>query len=176
VPIKGDAMDVYGAIKDRRSVRAYKPAPIPGDMLRRVLDAGRLAPSAKNRQEWRFIVVQDPAVKERVVEATNRQDFAGTAPVMLVFCSTEDDYTMRCGQKGSSVDTSIALAYVTLAAVAEGLGTCWLGSYYEDKVKEALGIPPEARVVGMTPLGYPADEPAVKGRKSFEEVVSFNGW
>jgi nitroreductase len=169
-------MDVHEAIRKRRSIREYRDTPVPEDVLRRVMDAARLAPSAKNRQEWRFIVVRDPAVKRKVVEATNNQVFAGTAPLILVFCSTEDEYTMKNGQKGGPVDASIALSYVTLAATEEGLGTCWLGSYSEEKVKKALDIPKRARVVGMTPLGYPAEDPPARTRKRFEEVVSFDRW
>jgi nitroreductase len=169
-------MDVKEAILRRRSIRAYVSKPVPEDVLNRVLDAARLAPSAKNRQEWRFIVVREAEARKRVVDATNNQLFVGAAPVILVFCATEGDYVMRCGQNGGTVDTSIALSYVTLAAVEEGLGTCWVGSFYEDKMKAALGIPAGARVVAVTPLGYPAEDPPARGRRAMKEVVSFDKW
>jgi len=169
-------MDVKEAIIRRRSIRAFVSKPIPEDVLNRLLDAARMAPSAKNRQEWRFIVVCDAEARKRVVEATNNQLFVGAALVILVFCANEKDYVMRCGQNGGTVDLSIALSYVTLAAVEEGLGTCWVGSFYEDKMKAALGIPDQARVVAITPLGYPAEDPPARGRKSLREVVSYDKW
>jgi len=169
-------MEVFEAIKKRRSVRSYLSKTIPEIILNRILDSARLAPSAKNRQEWRFIVVRDPEIRRRVVESTNDQVFAASAPVILVFCSTEDEYVMRCGQKGSTVDASIALSYVTLAAIAEGLGTCWIGSFYEDKLREVLGVPAGARIVAISPLGYPAEEPPANPRKQMMEVVSYDKW
>ena len=169
-------MDVKEAILRRRSIRAYISKPIPRDVLDRVMDAARLAPSAKNRQEWRFIVVQDAEVRKRIVEATNNQQFVGASPVILVICATEKDYVMRCGQNGGTVDASIAMSYITLAAVEEGLGTCWVGSFYEDKMKAALGIPGQARVVAITPLGYPAEDPPARGRRALNEVVSYDRW
>jgi len=169
-------MDVHEAIRKRRSIREYRDTAVPEDVLRRVLEAARLAPSARNRQEWRFIVVRDPAMKRKVVQATNNQVFAGTAPIILVFCYTGGEAPMRNGQPAGPVDTSIALSYVTLAALEEGLGTCWLGSYDEKKMKKALGIPKGARILGMTPLGYPAEQPDARSRKKFEEVVSFDKW
>jgi len=169
-------MNVYEAIEKRRSIRAYENKAVPEDVLKRVLEAARLAPSATNRQEWRFIVVKDPAKRKLLVGAANNQQFVGTAPVVLAFCATEDEHVMACGQKASSIDVSIALSYVTLAAVSEGLGTCWLGAFQEGAVKEVLGIPAKVRVVALSPLGYPAEEPEARSRKKFEEVVSFDGW
>lgn len=169
-------MDVKEAIRRRRSVRAYLPKPVPEDVLNRILDSARLAPSARNRQEWRFIVVRDPEMRAKVVGATNNQVFVGTAPVILVFCATEGDDLMRCGQNCGTVDTSIAMSYVTLAAVEEGLATCWVGSFYEDKMKSALGIPEKPRVVAISPLGYPAEDPPARDRKAAGEVVLFDKW
>jgi len=169
-------MDVYEAIKARRSVRAYQDKPIPEDVLRRVLEAARLAPSARNRQEWRFIVVTDPEKRRKLVEVAKGQKFVAEAPVVLAFCATEDTDIMSCGLKPGTVDTSIALSYVTLAAVAEGLGTCWLGAFEQEPARELLGVPPEAVVVALTPLGYPEQTPAARSRKAFDEVVSFEGW
>ena len=169
-------MDVYEAIQSRRSVRAYQGKPIPEDMLRRVLEAARQAPSARNRQEWRFIVVQDAGRRKALAKAARNQEFVAQAPVCLAFCATENDYVMTCGQQAGPIDTSIALAYVTLAAAAEGLGTCWLGAFEEGAVKQLLGVPAAARVVAMSPLGYPAESPAARPRKPFDEVVRFERW
>jgi nitroreductase len=169
-------MDVFEAIKKRRSIRAYQDKAVPDEVLRRVLDAARLAPSARNRQEWRFVAVRDPGKRQALAAAACEQEFLGRAPVVLAFCATEDNDVMTCGQKAGSIDVSIALAYVTLAAVAEGLGTCWLGAFREDQVKALLGIPAGARVVALSPLGYPAEQPGPRGRKEFDMVVSFEDW
>lgn len=168
-------MDVYEAIKARRSIRAYKPDPVPEEVLKRVLEAARLAPSARNRQEWRFLVVTDGDRIARLAEAANGQSFVAEAPVYLAFCATKM-HVMGCGVDAGVVDTSIPLAYVTLAAVAEGLGTCWLGAFDQEKTREILGVPEDVLIVGVTPLGYPARDPAATSRKSFEEVVGFESW
>ncbi len=168
-------MDVYEAIRARRSVRAYKSDPVPDEVLKRVLEAARLAPSARNRQEWRFVVVKDKARIEQLAEAANGQSFVAEAPVYLAFCATKG-HVMSCGVDAGIVDTSIPFAYVTLAAVAEGLGTCWLGAFDQEKTRKILGVPEEALIVGVTPLGYPAKVPAATGRRKFEDVVSFEGW
>jgi len=169
-------MNVHEAIRSRRSIRAYEPRAVPEAALRRVLEAARLAPSAKNRQAWRFIVVRDEPLRRELARAAHDQDFVAEAPVCLAFCATEDEYVMSCGQKAGPVDTSIALAYATLAAVEEGLGTCWLGAFDEPQARKLLGVPAGARVIGLTPLGYPAEQPAARPRRKFEDVVGFEKW
>jgi nitroreductase len=169
-------MDVFAAIKKRRSIRAYQARPVPAALLRRVLEAARLAPSACNRQEWRFIAVRNRETIGKLKATANSAAFLDSAPVALVFCGTEGKGVMTCGQNTTSVDVSIAMSYVTLTAVAAGLGTCWLGSFREDEVKAILGIPREARVVAVTPLGYPAEKPGPRPRKKYAEVVRYDRW
>ncbi|RKY69607.1 MAG: nitroreductase [Candidatus Latescibacterota bacterium] len=171
-------MDVYQAIRERRSVRRYRPEPVPEEKLKRVLNAMRLAPSGKNAQPWRFIVVRDAAVREKLVDACNGQQFVGEAPVVIVGCGWERKAYPRMGGYWNSlpVDVAIALDHLTLAAAAEGLGTCWIGSFKEAAVKEILGIPDQVQVIALMPLGYPAVEPEAKPRKRLEEVVAFDGW
>ncbi|HHW40531.1 MAG TPA: nitroreductase [Syntrophomonadaceae bacterium] len=166
-------MDVFSAIQARRSIRAYSAREVEEEKLNRVLEAGRLAPSANNRQDWKFIVVRDRETRKRLVEAAGGQQFLGTAPVVLVVCGTEPEKVMMCGQPAYAIDASIALSFMILEACELGLGTCWLGHFDENRVKEILGIPPGVRVVAMTPLGYPAESPAARPRKSLDEVVSY---
>lgn len=166
-------MDVLEAIRTRRSIRAYDSREVEEEKLKRVLEAGRLAPSASNRQDWKFIVVRDSEKRKMLVEAAGGQAFVEEAPVVLVVCGTEPDKVMYCGQPAYTVDTSIALSFMILEACELGLGTCWLGHFDEKRVKEILGIPAGVRVVAMTPLGYPAESPAARPRKSIDEVVSF---
>lgn len=165
-------MDVLTAIKGRRSIRKYSDRPVEEDVLGKVLEAGRLSPSANNKQSWKFIVVREKNKIARLAEATE-QPFVGEAPVILVSCGTEPVSVMMCGQHRYTVDLSIATAYMILEAYEQGLGTCWLGRFDEKKVKEILEIPNEVRVVAVTPLGYPAETPQPRPRKDFESVVCY---
>jgi nitroreductase len=147
------------------------------EKLLAILEAGRLAPSAYNRQEWRFIVVSDVETKKKLAEAANGQTFVGEAPVVIVACAVTDEHVMRCGQLCYPIDVAISLDHISLAAVEYGLGTCWIGSFYEDKVKEILGIPEKVRVVELMTLGYPADSPEKeKNRLPLKEIVKYERW
>jgi nitroreductase len=169
-------MDVYDVIRSRRSIRKFQLRDIEEDKLRRVLEAGLAAPSASNRQPWRFIVVRDPKKRKALVEAAKGQRFVGEAPVVIAACGVTPDYIMTCGQPAYSVDVSIAVDHMTLAAVAEGLGTCWIGAFYEDKAKAILGVPEDTRIVALLPIGYPAHEPSPTPRKSYESRVCLESW
>lgn len=171
-------MDFYEVIRTRRSIRSYKPDPIPDDVLMRVLDAARIAPSGRNLQPWKFIVVRDAELKRRLAIACHDQMFIAEAPVVIVACG----YNIRwnrgeyMGDLSMLVDVSIAFTHLILAARAEGLGTCWIGSFSNEEVKKILGIPKDVNVVAITPLGYPKGkgfrEPGP--RKSLQEIVSFD--
>ncbi|MBN2208712.1 MAG: nitroreductase family protein [Candidatus Coatesbacteria bacterium] len=169
-------MDVFEAVKTRRSVRAYKKDPIPREVLLKVLEAARLAPSASNRQEWRFVVVTDREKRQRMMQAANNQKFVGEAPAVIACCAETDEHLMRCGQPCYPIDVAIAIDHITLAAVAEGLGTCWIGSFYEEQAKEILNIPDGIRVVQLLTIGYPADSPKPKSRLSLDEIVCWDAW
>jgi nitroreductase len=170
-------MDVFEAIAARKSVRAFVDQPVSEDDLQRVLQAARAAPSARNGQEWRFVVVRDRAMRERIAGEAARQPFIGTSPVLLACCAHTDGRIMRCGQAAYPIDVAIAMDHLALAAAALGLGTCWIGSFDETLVKELLGIPPEVRVVQLMPLGYPADPaPISKSRLRLEEIVHVELW
>jgi nitroreductase len=171
---KESIMSVTTAISKRRSIRAYKDTPVEEEKLQLVLEAARLSPSARNRQEWKFVVVRDRETLSRLVEVAPSGQFLIQAPITIVVCATEREYVMTCGQPAGTVDCSIALAYLILQAHELGLGTCWLGGYSEEAVKEILGIPAEARIVAITPLGYPAEAPEAKPRKPLSEIVAYD--
>lgn len=157
-------MDVMDAIKKRRSIRNYKPDDIPENVLNKLLNAMRLAPSGKNRQPWKFIVVRDKVTKTKLAAACLGQKFIAEAPVVIVACGSEKEAAAGYYKDGQRiiadgwavaeemkkgpveyesclpVDLAIALDYFTLAAVGEGLGTCWIGAVDERQIKELLSM------------------------------------
>ena len=167
-------MDVYEAIAKRYSVRSYQDKPIEEDKLARVLDAGRSAPSARNRQEWRFVVARDAGVRSQLAKAAG-QAFIGEAPIVIAMVGLTPDAVMRCKIPTDPVDCAIAIDHMTLAAVAEGLGTCWIGSFDQDACRKVLGVPDSARIIELLPMGYPAGPPKTdKPRKPAEEVICYD--
>ncbi len=169
-------MKVLEVIQKRQSVRKYKEDPIPEKTLMRVLEAARLAPSGKNFQPWKFIIVKDKALKEKLAQASAGQFFMAEAPIIIVGCGFPDDCYARMGRymKSWSVDVTIALEHLILQAQEEGLGTCWIGSFEEEGVKAILNIPENVKVLALTPLGYPDEIPRFRGRKSLDEIISYD--
>ncbi|MDD4239216.1 MAG: nitroreductase family protein [Desulfotomaculaceae bacterium] len=166
-------MDVFTAISERRSVRAYQGTEVDEEKINQIIEAGRLAPSAANRQEWKFIVVRNHETRQKLASAANNQGFLGEAPVVIVCCAMESKVIMPCGQLAYTVDLSIATAYMILAAYELDLGTCWIGAFKEEEVKKVLDIPNHIRVVSLFPVGYPAQNPAGRPRKSREQILCF---
>lgn len=169
-------MSVIQVIRDRRSVRSYVDKPVERDKIERLLEAARLAPSASNRQEWRFVVVTDAKSRRALGEAAVHQAFVGTAPVVIAACAEHDGHVMTCGQLCYPIDVAIAVDHMTLQAVAEGLGTCWIGAFHEERVKAILGIPDEIRIVELLTVGYAAGPPAPLSRLPLEKLVHWETW
>ncbi len=169
-------MTVWEAIQKRFSVRQYQERPVESEKLDRVLEAARLAPSAGNRQEWRFVVVTDADMRSALVAAANGQRFVGEAAVVIAACAVGTDHVMPCGQPSYPIDVAIALEHIALQATEEGLGTCWIGAFNEDRVKELLSIPESVRVVELMTLGYPAISGGAKDRLQQQEIVMYEGW
>lgn len=169
-------MSVLDIIRERKSVRKYKEDSIPEEVLFRVLEAARLAPSGKNLQPWKFIIVKDRTLKEELAEASAGQFFIAKAPVIIVACGFPDYCYAHMGRymKSWSVDVTIAVEHLILVAQEEGLGTCWIGSFEEQDVKSILNVPENVKVLALTPLGYPDEEPRDRGRKTLEEIVSYD--
>ena len=169
-------MDFQDVIRRRRSIRGYRPDPVPAGALARVLEAGRIAPTAANRQPVHLIVVTDPARRAALHDAYPR-DWFSSAPVILVACVEPAAAWQRSdGFNAAEVDAAIVVDHVILAATDEGLGTCWICAFNEAIVKDVLGVPPEARVIAMTPLGYAAAEPRPFSRKPLGELVHEERW
>jgi nitroreductase len=169
-------MSFHDLIRARHSVRGYIPDPIPEEVLLRVLEAGRLAPTACNLQPIQLVVVTDPETRARM-QAANRHDWFWSAPVILVGCAEPAKaWTRGDGWNAAEVDLAIVMDHVILAATQEGLGTCWVCAFNEANAKAILGIPPEVRVVAMTPLGYPSAPPRPTARKHLGELVRREHW
>ncbi len=170
-------MDFQELIRVRRSVRGYRPDPVDEDVLVRVLGAARLAPTACNLQPLQLIVVTDPTTRVAMKEVYGR-DWFSTAPVIVVGCVEPARAWKRAdGWNAAEVDLAIAMDHLVLAATEEGLGTCWVCAFDEAKAKALLGIPPDVRVIAMTPLGFPdGTAPRPFARKPLAELVRRERW
>ncbi len=167
----GISMDFFETVATRRSVRKYKLEPISDDHLGKILETARLAPSAANRQPWRFVVVQDQHRKEQLASAANEQEFLKDAATIIVAVS-DPDVSMKWHEK----DTMIALEHIVLAATALGYGSCWIGAFDEILIKELLRIPERTKIVALVPIGKPDEKPSPKKRKDFHEIFYKEGW
>jgi len=168
-------MDVSEAIRRRYSCRNYEDKPLEKEKLEAILEAARQAPSAKNLQDWRFVVVTDKATRKKLAAAANDQTFIENAGAIIIAC-TVSEHVMRCGQAIGPIDVSIAIEHMCLQATELGLATCWIGSFYPDKVRAVVGIPESIEIIELLALGYPADSPKEHRREPFESIVCFEKW
>ena len=169
-------MDFHELIRIRRSIRAYRPDEVGDDVLQRVLMAARVAPTACNLQPFQLVVITDAEVRAQMKEAYGKDWFC-QAPVIVAVCVLPDQaWKRRDGFNSAEVDAAIVMDHIVLAATEEGLGTCWICSFDEAKAKQILGVPDQARIVAMTPLGVPAAEPSPFVRKPLRDLVRRNRW
>ena len=164
-------MDVFEAIRTRRSIRKYVQKPIPDDKLEMIFEAARLAPSAANRQPWRFVVVQDINRKKALAGVANNQTFLADAAAIVVAVG-DPEVSARWHER----DPMIAIEHMALAAAALGYGTCWIGAFDEDAVKRLLKIPARIRIVALLPIGLPDEAPAPRPRKELSEIFFKEEW
>jgi len=160
-------VDFFEAITNRRSVRRYMEEKVSDDLVERILEAGRWAPSADNSQPWDFIVLKDKEVRQRVAEATTWGEFLADAPIGIAVVVDPRSSTH------SVEDGAAATENMLLAAYALGLGGCWIGSYnssYEEAVKDILGIPKDKRLLSIISIGYPDEHPK-STRKELREIA-----
>lgn len=178
--------DLINLINTRQSDRAYLPNPIEKVKIERIVEAGRLAPSACNAQPWKFILVDEPELKNKIADCTSSKvlgmnHFTKQAPVHLVIVEERANFTSSAGSFIKSkhfplMDIGIAAEHICLQAAAEGLGSCMLGWFDETKVKKLLEVPKSKRVPLIITLGYPAKETREKRRKTTESIVSYNSY
>ncbi len=163
-------------IEKRKSIRSYKPQDVEEEKLNYILQAFRKAPSAKNLQPWKLIIVKNKKKIGDLSIACNNQTFLSEAPILIVACAKEDEaYGVMGGYMNSyPVDIALALEHLILAATEKGLGTCWIGAFKEKLVKDLLNVPDNVRVVAITPVGYPAVEGRTRGRKPISKIVCYD--
>lgn len=158
-------METIDAIMQRRSIRKYKKGSIPEEDLKKILECGRQAPSAANRQPWRFIVVRDSDLKQKVAQACSGQMWLADADVILAGVGIPE-----ISSEWYPVDVAIAMQNMILSATDLGYGTCWIGAFDQEKVKAVLNLPESETVVALTPIGVPDQEPGPKPRRATEEL------
>ncbi len=159
--------DAIRTILGRRSVRSYQQKPVPEKDLKTILEAGRNAPSAGNRQPWHVVVVREEAQKKRLAAACANQTWIAEAGAILAGVGKPE-----VNEKWYAVDTAICLENMILAATSLGYGTCWIGAFDQNLVREVLEIPEELTVIALTPIGLPADQPEARPRMTPNEFAS----
>ena len=163
-------MSLVDILLSRKSIRRYEKREIPKDVMANILEAARQAPSAANRQPYRFIVITDNEIKKELSKGMFNK-FIQDSAVTIVGCADVGGFPTG---KWAVVDTSIALQNMVIAAWAMGVGSCWIGDFKEDEVKQLLKIPDKWKVVSLISLGYPAEQPQPRRKKSLEEIISYN--
>lgn len=169
-------MEILPEIARRRSIRRFAPGPLDTAAIRRILEAGRRAPSAKNRQTWRFVVVTDEVTRNRVQEACFGQEYVGQAPAIFALCTTNVEYEMPNGMQSYPIDLGIASAFMMIQAEHEGFGTCPVTYFDEREVKALLSVPYKMRVVMLLCAGVPDEDPALTQRMPLERIVGYEHW
>jgi len=165
-------MSLIDVILSRRSIRKYENKEIPQEILQQILESGRWAPSAVNRQPFRFVVVKDREILKNLCDNLITR-FVKYAPVAIIGCA--DVKSLLTG-KWAVVDTTIAMQNMVIAAWALGVGSCWIGACNEETVKKLLKIPDKWKVVALVTLGYPAEQPKTSKKKPFDDLFSFNNF
>ncbi len=167
-------MEFMEVVRRRRSVRLYRPDPVPPETVSCLLEAARLAPTWGNKQCCTFIIVSDPHVKHELAQAGN--EWIERAPMILVICADPTLSGLKGDQPYYLLDAGIVMEHLVLAAADQGLGTCWIGWFDEEKARAALGVPTPLRIVASTPLGFPDEVPPPRPRKSLAELARLNRW
>ncbi len=173
-------MDVLEAIKKRRSVRKYMDVPVEWDKVGQILEAGRLSPSAGNVQDWRFMVITDPGLRQKIAEASLKQYWMQEAPVYIIVITELDKIRKHYGLRGERLyaiqDCAIAATSMMLTAESLGLATCWVGAFEEGMIQEILGIPDDVRPQVILTIGYANEKPEPTYRYPMEHLTLLNGY
>jgi nitroreductase len=171
------SLDVFEAIKERRSIRSFTAEDVSDSDVKRLVDAARYAPSAGNTQPLELVVVRDKKIKQLLTLAALNQMFIQKAPVVFVVCADVTRSRMGYGDRGKKLysiqDTAAATENILLAAHERGLATCWIGAFREEDVAEAIRAPKNTKPVAIIPVGYPAEKPSAPRRRAADEIVHY---
>ena len=174
-------MNVFDCILARHSVRKYDKRDVPNELIGKILEAAIHAPSAGNLQPWEFIVVKDEKIKKELAFAALRQDFIEKAPVVIVVCANIEK-AEKYGERGKRLyciqDTAAAIENMLLTATSLGLGTCWVGAFEEERMRDLLHIPPNLKIVALITVGFPVpyEKPSKTSRIPFENLTWVDGY
>jgi nitroreductase len=170
-------LEVLEAIKGRRSIRAFTSKPVEQKLVETLIDAARHAPSAGNIQPWEFVIVKKPSIKRKLAEAALNQNFIEEAPVAIAVCANEGASQGGYGSRGKTLyciqDTAAATQNILLTAFAMGLGTCGIGAFKEEEVKQALSLPDGVRPVAIIPVGHAIANPPKHPRRPLNEIIHY---
>ena len=169
-------MEVFRAIIKRKSIRKFDTKkPVDDKIIGLLIYAATQAPSAGNTQEWVFIVVRDEERRKRIAKICYNQEFVGEAPVIIVVCGNEKKIELMYGERGKKMylyqDTAAAIENLLLLATSLGLGSCWVGAFDEEELKEVLELPENIKPLAVIPIGYPAEDPKKPERRPIESVT-----
>lgn len=180
-------MDVDNVISNRKSIRSFQSRPVPEDLLESLVDSARKAPSWMNKQCWHFIIVEDTLQIVEIAKSSITNRWLKHAPALIVGCADPHLSGSRGGIPYYIVDAAIAMDHLILSATNHGLGTCWIGSFNEKKIRKLLMIPPRIRIIALTPIGFPKEKESLSNRvrstivrstkrKSLSEILHWNQW
>ncbi|MCK4496840.1 MAG: nitroreductase family protein [Candidatus Aenigmarchaeota archaeon] len=173
-------MQTMECIRERRSVRDYKPDPIPEEIVKEIIEAATHAPSSGNVQDWEFIIIRNLETKTKIAAAAWEQDFIARAPVVLVVCSDLDRISAAYGTRGETLysiqNTSAAIQNLLLAAWEKEVGSCWVGAFNESTLRDILVLPTNIRPLAIITLGYPAEVSKKPKRRDIKEVLHMERW
>lgn len=167
---------VFQLLRNRQRVTAYADRPVPASSLERILDCGRYAPSAREAQPWRYVVVQDPLKRHALAREAFNSDLVRTAPVLIVACARVHSMLSGNGRLSHPVDVAAGAQSMSLAAADLGLAAHWITGYREPGVRELLGIPEDVPIVAMLTLGYAEGFAGLADRVAEEEAVAWETW
>jgi nitroreductase len=173
-------LELQEAIQGRRSIRNFKKQNIPKELITQLIEAASYAPSAGNIQPWQFVIVRNQAVKRKFAESALNQHQIEQAPVVIVVCADEKRASMGYSTRGRTLyclqDTAAAAQNILLTAYSLGLGTCWIGAFNEEEVKEAINAPEGIRPIAMIPVGVPDQKPRQRARKILNQITYYDSF
>ncbi len=173
-------METREAIENRRSIRIFQPRKVHKDLIAKIIDSARWAPSSGNIQNWQFLIVEDKGRKLQISEAALGQTFIALSPVNIIVCVDNANMEMYYGKRGTDMysyqNSAAAIQNMLLTAHSLGLGSCWVGAFDEDALKRILKIPDDIVPVAIISVGYPSEQPPTPSRRNLDVLIYSEEW